>query len=385
MSPPTDTRDQEPPALGDNENEHEEKEKEKEGKPGNGAGKAADPAGTGDKPAEQAGGGSESSEGGPAKSSLDTTQRIEVDLATYGAVTAIAEAIVERCSAPLEARTGALIIVPTAAAHAMAAAQVLEIELKSLATALDKLAGDDGSSLEFLKAITPAAVTGTFAALEKSAQSLFTAVEKLGVKDVYSGRSVGIDEPALMAAVGGQLASSREVIMIGGDAPFPTPTPRSFQRLAGALERARSAKLDEEARKKLEMLQASLDKALAPLRDAGAAAMLGLKLLAALDRSSDALILTVRSLSAGGAYRERTHLLTMLGFVDKLSFSAGAALVFTLTSAKEGRLLASDIVYHSTDRLQTPSATRRTLLSNSGSRRGQGGPPADRAASTQLP
>ena len=50
-------------------------------------------------------------------------------------------------------------------------------------------------------------------------------------------------------------------------------------------------------------------------------------------------------LAAGGRYRMRRHLLTVLGLADPLAWSGGAAVRFALLDPRTGALLDSDVVY----------------------------------------
>jgi hypothetical protein len=73
-------------------------------------------------------------------------------------------------------------------------------------------------------------------------------------------------------------------------------------------------------------------------------------------------LLTGRSFAAGGAYRTRKHVFTLLGLVRGLSFSGGSAIEFRLTDRK-GKLLAADMLYHAGRERKIPRSDEK-LLSN---------------------
>ncbi|HEX8622262.1 MAG TPA: hypothetical protein VF718_09840 [Allosphingosinicella sp.] len=273
---------------------------------------------------------------------------IEVDLAALAAARSVAHAIASRCQKELERLEATdlgetkprIVLVAASAAAAAASVQLLQAELAALEKALGAIGTGEDSSLESLKLEWPTFDEG----LGKTVELVRDTLLKLGVDESFDRRATMIDEPALHTMLAGALIDANfEVQVIDADSSAVPPRFEAAERVIGQIARVRGLEgADDPGRKALlDQAEASITR----IRDKAAETSLGLRLVEALDARRKPLLLTARSFAAGGAYRTRKHLFTLLGLVRGLSFSGGAAILFRLSDPK-GRLLVADLLYH---------------------------------------
>lgn len=241
------------------------------------------------------------------------------------------------------------------AAAAAASVRLVNYELDALEGVLGAITPDGGETLEGL--------WWPELSLEfrENVKHVTDAVTAVGIDERFERQATNIDESALFTILASALIEanfSPEIIAV--DSPrLPRPLPR-VERVLREIARVRSLPVAEEPGPKALLDQA--EAAIERLRAKTAEMALGMLLLEALDAQRDAPLLTARSFAAGGAYRIRKHLLTLLGLVRGLSFSGGSAILFRLTD-RRGKLLAADVLFHAGRQRQIPRWNDE-LLSN---------------------
>ncbi|HEY6814233.1 MAG TPA: hypothetical protein VI168_01720 [Croceibacterium sp.] len=288
-----------------------------------------------------------------AGSSIDSKMRIEVDLLTYQTVKKIADKIAAAVAAKVNG--GRVVLASADAAAALGPALLLQKELEGLADGLDRLLPQEQEeALESFVATSVAALTTTTGEIGKLVTSLAGIAGKIAVTETYSARSVGIDESTLLTVLAGRLAAKGiEVFLIADIAPFASFDVPALKRIVDALGTLRLG-ADEATVKALE----KVEKAIAPLREGRSVPLQAQRLLAIIGEAVPPALLTARSLAAGGRYLERSHLFTKLGLVDKLSFSAGAAVHYALYRMPAGTIVASDIVMGGSGKTKMPATSQ---------------------------
>ena len=288
---------------------------------------------------------------------------IEIDLVGLAAARRVAAAIARRCRKALgkpeqapesEARLP-IILISGSAMAAAASVRMLAAELDALETVLRAIEPEEGQALESL---TWPELGSEF---RETLKSLTDAVTGLGVQESFERRATIVDEPALFTILAGALlqANFEPEIVATDSARLPRPLPVA-ERLLREIARVRALPGAEETGRTALLDQA--ETAIERLRTKSAHAALGMLLLDALAAREKAPLLTARSFAAGGAYRTRKHLFTMLGLVRGLSFSGGSAIQFRLTD-REGKLIAADMLYHAERERKIPRRDEM-LLSN---------------------
>lgn len=285
-------------------------------------------------------------------SSIDTAMRIEIDLLTYGALRKIARRIAE---AVAKKAGGKVVLASGDVAAALAPAVLLRQQLEGLATALEALAPRGaGDALEGVVETAVAGLAAVSGQVGELVKSLSEIAGMIGVTDTYSARSVGIDEATLLTVLAGCLADKDiESELIADVAPFAALEATPLTRIVRVLGELRPG-ADEAMREALD----EVEKAIAPLRESRSVSLQAQRLLAIASAPQPPALLTARALAAGGTYLERSHLFTRLGLVDKLSFSAGAAVHYVLYRMPQGTIVASDIVMGGSGKTKMPTTSR---------------------------
>ena len=265
--------------------------------------------------------------------------RIEVEVATYAMLRRIAAGIDARCRRAVGADGGRpILIVPPSAAAATGRARFLLAELETFALRMEQLSpapaeeGGEGVTLATFAA-------GVKAAAAALGPTLDVITKAVGVTETHAGRLVTVEESALTAALGGHMIRLKlNPQIVGGDVPLLASVPPALTRVRLAGDRLRAAAKDADARAEAAQLLARVDAALALFAAPGGDLSPGWQLMSALGQDSLPLALIANVLAAGGHYRLRRHLGTMLGLADPLSFSGGAAVRFALLEPRTGRL-----------------------------------------------
>jgi hypothetical protein len=290
---------------------------------------------------------------------------IEVELVALAAARRVAGAIAARCRkalgrpkvAPEGEAAARIVLVAGSAAAAAASVGLLQAELAALEKALAAIGADEGEALESLDLKWPRFDEE----LRKNVELVRDTLLEVGVEETYDRRATLIDEPALHTILAGALIDANfEVRIVGADNAAVPPRFEAAERVIEEIVRVRGLEGAEDPQRKALLDQA--EAAIERIRVQAAVTDLGLQLAEALDAGKNPSLLTARSFAAGGAYRTRKHLFTLLGFVRGLSFSGGAAILFRL-SDKAGRLLAADLLFHAGRERKIPRRDEG-LLSN---------------------
>ncbi|MGX9571536.1 hypothetical protein [Mesorhizobium sp. f-mel] len=91
------------------------------------------------------------------------------------------------------------------------------------------------------------------------------------------------------------------------------------------------------------------------------------------EASKEAYLLEANVIRAGGHYRLRKHLLTYVFGCNDLTYSAGAAVGFSLTDLKRGRVVLADTLFHASSETRFGGATKMVTPSNLTSKNGDVG------------
>ena len=98
---------------------------------------------------------------------------------------------------------------------------------------------------------------------------------------------------------------------------------------------------------------------------AGVGALLAASEACALAESATAaFLLQAKVIKAGGRYKLRKHLLTYLFGMNGLTYSAGAAVTFSLTDLKRRRVVLADALFHASDEIRFAAAATTVTPSN---------------------
>lgn len=299
----------------------------------------------------------------PGAAGSELSAKIEIDLLTYGVLERLANVIAERCDTREEDEV--LIATPTDMAT-IAAVRALHQVLVHLALQIERLVpesapGRPDKALNLATAIK--AGTEGVSAIVTAAKGV---IDLLAVTEESGSRAVAIEERTMAELVAIELRTrSKPIIVSAGTAAISAETAATsvIARLADARERLRAAR-GEEQDKKVQAALATVDRLLDPILQGSAAAVAaGLGMMALIDLHPEAPILVARTLASGGTGWNRTNLLTRLGCREPLSFSAGAAVIFSLTN-RDGTLIAGNLVYDSSGRVEIPSRSGVAKLTN---------------------
>jgi hypothetical protein len=291
------------------------------------------------------------------------TAGIEVHLVSLAAARSVAAAIARRCRralgkperAPEGEAPSPIILLGGSAVAAAASVRMLNAELDALATVLGAIQPEADQTLEALE------WPRLDSEFRDNLKSITDAVTELGVEESFERQATIIDESALFTILAGALleANFEPEIVASDAARLPRPLPKA-EHVLGEIARVRGLPGSEDPDRKalLDHAEAAIER----LRVKSADVSLGMLLLDALAAQQTTPLLTARSFAAGGAYRTRKHVFTLLGLVRGLSFSGGSAIEFRLTDRK-GKLLAADMLYHAGRERKIPRSDEK-LLSN---------------------
>lgn len=314
---------------------------------------------------------------GDGASGIDPMMRIEIDLLTYETCIRIADTIARRCRPKLLAASRTLLVAPPGAAATIGRARALGATVTALRDAIERIARtapisraeerrDAESADSEATESAFAAAQGTIDQAAALLGSVKGILDTLAVVDRFDGRDVAIDPTILAAIVASRCLRAGMTPVLVADSQLPTRSWResgSLASLIAAVEKLRFATLaGEAAADAAAKLLTRADAVVETLKTPEAGAPLAL--LDLVNAHEDAPLLTVQLLAAGGAYRTRSHLFTALGFAEKLSISAGAAIHFALRDRASGTLLAGDLLLDSSGHVRLPGAVTERRIGN---------------------
>lgn len=329
-------------------------------------------------------------------------RRIEVDFLAYEACRTVADAIARKCvavtdgapifvapsgiasllmngrslAASLDALKTMLLSAAAAAAAAAASAKAkAEAEAEAVPTTSAGNAEADATALEAERRTVEQRVGAAAAGLVSSLTGLGPIIDAanvvlagtvkiakaLSVSETHAARETAIDDDLAATVVAALLQEH-------GAQPRLLSTYSSFgaarqlkilQEISAATAELRAvapSQIDEKAA----VLLARVDE-LVIGTTAAPAAILPLAMLQMIE-SVEGNLLTVKTASAGGAYRVRRSLLSWLGFKDPLSARGGAALAWALTDLRSGVMLAGDLSFEISDPVQSSGTVHRRAI-----------------------
>jgi hypothetical protein len=327
-------------------------------------------------------------------------RRLEVDFLAYEACRTVADAIARKCvavtdgapifvapsgiasllmngrslAASLDALKTMLLSVAAAAAAASAKAKA-EAEAQAVPTTSAGNAEADATALEAERRTVEQRVGAAAAGLVSSLTGLGPIIDAAnvvlaGTVKIAKALSVSETHAARETAIDDDLAATvvAAVLQEHGAQPRLLSTYSSFgaarqlkilQEISAATAELRAvapSQIDEKAA----VLLARVDE-LVIGTTAAPAAILPLAMLQMIE-SVEGNLLTVKTASAGGAYRVRRSLLSWLGFKDPLSARGGAALAWALTDLRSGVMLAGDLSFEISDPVQSSGTVHRRAI-----------------------
>lgn len=311
-------------------------------------------------------------------------KRIEIDLLTYKTILEIADAVGAACAdkiaAGLQPAPPPLFVATPDGARAIGNVQLLDTTLRALLktlTDMEKTLGGGPSTADLAtrtQELAPMAFVAGAKSFLTEASLLLGGVKDLlallAVTDSYDSQTVAIDPDLLATVVAARcLQHNLAPVVIATGQPLPPVWHRSdlLPKLVRAIAGLRASKpaAPEEAAS-IETLLSRADAAVDALGQTNSVDPLALMHVLSLHPAAPVLI--VRPVAAGGRYRTRKHLFTVLGLAETQSFSVGVAISYTLSDRQTGALMAGDLIFSSSGNLRLPVRVSRTWLNNIKSR-----------------
>ncbi len=294
----------------------------------------------------------------PSPGQSDPASAVEIDLLTYSIVCRLAKGVAQACRSgedALAAGTGIIVATPSDAATILAARwlqDLLNYQLSRLETVLGRKSGQEAAAL------LPS-IAGLLGQVPDIVDKVAAAVDKLAVTETVSSRAVTVDERTMAEILAGELLKAGLSPIVAGAARAMQP--EIVHRLVAASERLRAT---PDASEEAKAVLAQTDRIVGLLLQGDAPLAKGFGLNSLIGSMPGTLLLAARVVAAGGSSWVRSHLLTRLGFVDPLSLSAGAAVVFSLIDPQTGQLKKGDLIYDWSGRVRLDREKRLAELSN---------------------
>lgn len=281
------------------------------------------------------------------KTEIDDGVKLEVEIQALAVLQEITQDIARRISKLTEAGTR-IIVADEAWPQAIASFHQIEVHLDWLLHRAEEAVGALPTGT---KAVEKAAMESAAGAIVGGVKSVARILSYFRVDTTIKGRQIDIDPASLHASFGSALIEQSFEVVLSDQLPMIAGD--GTRRLLRRINRLSSLSLTLRGNPETISLADEIDKGLAAMNAAAEndqisslhRAFRGAQAEAILSDGKQTLLLSARVVASGSNYIIKKHLFNTLFLGNQLSYSAGAAVAFSLIDGRTHDLVLSDVVY----------------------------------------